>query len=164
MIYHAKVFEVLIFELSAIVGYDRMRESESVNYRFLNEILHLAFYNLCQRFGLHPFRKVIDDDDQKFFLSECWRERTKYVNSPLRKQPRGCDRCQLRRRLTLGIGIPLAWLAPSDELSCVLLHCWLRIPFSKNLIGEGLAPQVVPVDPFVNFLKCIIGIGGSQAL
>ena len=103
-----KLSEILIVKLSIIVGDDGVWQIESINDEFLNEVFHLTFSDLCQRFGLYIFGKVVDDDQYKFFLSRYRKKRAKYVN-PLLYEGLWCyNRRQLTCRLMLYICILLA--------------------------------------------------------
>lgn len=57
------VLEHSVIELLAIVDDDDMEKSKSANDRFLGEIIDLALGNVCQRFYLYPFCKVVHSDD-----------------------------------------------------------------------------------------------------
>ena len=87
---HTEFSEVLIVELSSIVGDDSMRQPESVDDGFLDEVLHFALNDLGQRFDLHPLSEIVDCDHYELSLTGCRRKRTKYVDSPLSERP-GCN-------------------------------------------------------------------------
>ena len=63
--------EILVVKLSTIVSDNGVRQTESVNDGFLNEVFHLAFSDLRQRFSFYPFSKVVDGDHYEFFLTRC---------------------------------------------------------------------------------------------
>ena len=61
--------EVLIFELSSVVSDDGMRQSESIDDGFLDEVFHFAFGDLGQGFGFHPLDEVVDCDHYELSLT-----------------------------------------------------------------------------------------------
>ena len=159
-----EVFEVLVVELSSIVGDDGVRQSESEDDGLLDEVFHLPLDDLHQRFGFHLLSEVVNYDDYELPLAGCRRKRIEYVNPPLGKGPRGDDGSQLVGGSVLYVGIPLAWFAPPNQLSCVLLHGGPVVTLSQDFVGQGLAPQVVTADPFMYFSEIIVCVGWSQAL
>ena len=122
MLFRSEVSEVLIVELSSIVGDNGMRQSEPEDDGLLNEVFHLPLSDLRQRLGFHPLGKVVDRDDYELSLTGRRRERSEYVDSPPGEGPWDDDRSQPAGGLVLYVGVPLAWFAPPNQLSCVLLH------------------------------------------
>ena len=117
-----EVSEVLVVELSSVVSNDGVWQSEHEDDRLLNEVFHLLLSDLCQRFGFHLLSEVVDRDDYELSLTGRRGERSEYANSPLSKGPRGDDGSQLAGGSVLYVGVPLAWFAPPNQLSRVLLH------------------------------------------
>ena len=81
-------FEVLIVELSSVVSDDGMRQFESVDDGFLDEVFHFTFDDLSQGFGFYPLGQIVDCDHYEFFLARHWGKRTEYVDSLLSKRPK----------------------------------------------------------------------------
>lgn len=48
-----------------------MEESKLAYDGFLEKVLDFALDNVCQRFYLYPFDKVVDDDNEEFSLTCC---------------------------------------------------------------------------------------------
>ena len=106
--FRTKLSKILVVKLSTIIDDDGVWQIESVNDKFLNEVFHLAFSDLQQRFGFYPFGKVIDGDHYEFSLTRCWGKRIKYVDPSLYEGSWCYNRCQLTNRLMLYICILLA--------------------------------------------------------
>ena len=92
---HTELFEIIVVELSSIVGDDGVRQSESKDDGLLDEVFHLALGDLCQGFDLHPLGEVVDRDNYELTLARCWRERAEYVDPPLDEGPWGDNGSQL---------------------------------------------------------------------
>ena len=74
--------EVLVVELSPIVGDDSVWQSEFGDDGLLDKVFHLTLDDLHQGFGLHPLSEVVDRDDYELSLTGCRRKRSEYVNPP----------------------------------------------------------------------------------
>ena len=132
---HTKLSKILVVKLSTIIDDDGVWQTEFVNNEFLNEVIHLAFCDLRQRFGFYPFGKVVDDDHYKFSLTRYREKKIKYVNPPLYEGPWSYNRRQLTSWLMLYICILLTWFTPSDEFSCVIFYSGPIISLSQDFIS-----------------------------
>ena len=86
-----EISEVLIVELSSVVGNNGVWQSEPEDDGLLNEVFHLSLSDLRQGFGFHPLSEVVDRDDYELPLARRQRERIEYVDFSLGERPRGDD-------------------------------------------------------------------------
>ena len=69
--FRTELSEVLIVELSSVVGDNGVRQSEPEDDELLDEVFHLSLDDLCQGFDLHPLSEVVDHDDYELPLAGC---------------------------------------------------------------------------------------------
>lgn len=67
-----KIPKSLIIKLQVIINDDGIREPVLTNYRFLEETLSIAFSDIHEGLNLHLLSEVVNGDDKKLSLSECW--------------------------------------------------------------------------------------------
>jgi len=79
----------LIYELSAIVGYDNVRNSILAYNVFPNKLLDLLCCDCGQRLSLHPFHEIVNDNDEELHLPFSWGEWSQDVHSPFCEWPWG---------------------------------------------------------------------------
>ena len=90
MKFRTEFSEVLIIELSFIIGDDGMRQSKSVDDRFLDEVFHFAFSDLSQGFSFYLLGEIVDCDYYEFSLARRRGKRIEYVDFPLSERS-GCN-------------------------------------------------------------------------
>ena len=65
---HAEFFEFIIVEFSGIVRDNNLGNPESTDDVFSYEISNISFCNFGERFHFYPLGKVLNGDDQEFYL------------------------------------------------------------------------------------------------
>ena len=64
----AELSEFIIIELPSVVQDNNLGNPKSVDDIFSYEIFGISFYDFGERFRFYPFGKVINGDDQEFYL------------------------------------------------------------------------------------------------
>jgi len=67
--------------LSAIIGYDRVRNSKPTYYAHPHEVFYVFGRNGGEGFDLDPFGEVMHPDQEKFCMSFAWAEGSDDVHS-----------------------------------------------------------------------------------
>jgi len=66
-----KFSELLMYKLSAIVGYDSVRHPVAAYDIFLDELLDLLRYDNSQWFSFYPLGKVVNAYNEEFYNQGC---------------------------------------------------------------------------------------------
>ena len=60
--FRAEIFKGRAIKLRVVVGYDRLRDSESTCYIFLDEPCDVLVLDACVGFSFYPLAKIIGGD------------------------------------------------------------------------------------------------------
>lgn len=64
-----EILEYSVAKLLAIINNDGMKISESTDDRLSEKVLDFTLDDVCQRFYLYPFDKIVNDDDEELLLA-----------------------------------------------------------------------------------------------
>ena len=59
MKFRAKIFKGGAIKLRTVVGYDRLRDSKSTYYIFLDEPFDVLVFDVCVGFSFYPLAEII---------------------------------------------------------------------------------------------------------
>ena len=120
---------------------------ESANYIFPHKVLDLCLSDSWQCFCFNPFHKVVNCDQQEFYLSLTLGQWAHDVNPSLGKWRRGGYGGQLLSWDALNILKPLTLVTSFNKLLCVSLHSRPEITYSDDLTYQGSQACVVSHTP-----------------
>ena len=145
-------------ELTTIVWNDRPWNLEPANNVFPYKILYLCFCDCCKSFCFHPFREVVNRNEQEFHLSFSLWQGTHNVDSPLCERLGWGNGRHLFTWNSLNVPVSLATIALLYELCCVLLHREPEIARPHDLPDQWLFPHVISADPSVYLFQDVFGL------
>ena len=97
-----------------------------------DESFDIYISNISQRFSFDPLGKRICADQQVLFVSECFRERTYNIKTPLSKRPRAGKRIKNSSRLVNVWSESLTLVTFSNIFLRFFLHAWPPISLSNG--------------------------------
>lgn len=155
----AKLIEMLVIELLLIVNNDNLWYSESTYDGIPDKVAYVTFSYRCQRFGLDPLCEIIYNHHQKFPLSRCQGKRPHNVYAPLSEGPWARNGYEMFCWLSKDTTESLTAIASSNKIHCIILHCWLVVSCSNQLMDKGPTFTMIFTYSFMNLLHDVLSFG-----
>ena len=92
------------------------------------------------RFSFDPLGKIICADEQILFVSQCFRERTYNIQTPLSKRPRAGKRIKNSPRLVNVWSESLTLVIFSNIFLRFFLHAWPPVSLGNGPVRQGSSP------------------------
>ena len=120
--------------------------------------MYLCLCDCCKSFCFHPFREIVNCDEQELHLSFPLLQGTHNVDSPLCERPGRGNSRHLFTWNSLNVPVSLATITFLHEFRCVLLHRGPEIAHPHDLPDQLLCPHVISANPSVYFFQDVFGL------